>query len=506
MSDEAAESARKTLPAPRRLTTIMVAGIVGDSRFNQDDERDTRERVVQINRELIEPVINEHGGRVVRQQGDGLLCVFDSPVECVRAAIVVQQDMVVRNLELPRERWIWFRIGINLDDVIVEPDDIRGDGVNVAVRLEQLAEPGTIYISGGVYEQTRYKVVCGYQSVGDRKVKRIMDPVPVYRVLPDPAAVAKAATRRWLRIGALTAACSAVIVGVGGWYLWQRQAEQIVIFERPTQATLQPAIQTMPEAGARRPDESPPVTRPPVEAPSTATTQQAMVLPKPPSEPRITEPDTIGIVGGSFDMGSKDDPTEQPVHKVQVAPFLIGKSVVTVGQWRGCVQANACSYIPPGDDDAPLGNVSWNDTQQYLQWLSGVTHRQWRLPTEAEWEYAARGGTKTRFWWGDAMKPGLAICKGCGDAKPMKAGTVPANPYGLRINDGVSEWVEDCWVKDYRGAAANGAARATPDCRERVIRGASSSNDASYARPAGRDFYDASVRYPTHGFRIAASP
>jgi formylglycine-generating enzyme required for sulfatase activity len=231
-----------------------------------------------------------------------------------------------------------------------------------------------------------------------------------------------------------------------------------------------------------------------------------MVSPKPPSGAPITQPDTIGIVGGSFDMGSKDDPTEQPLHKVQVAPFLIGKGVVTVGQWRECVQANACSYVPLGDDDAPLGNVSWNDTQQYLKWLSGVTHRQWRLPTEAEWEYAARGGTKTRFWWGDAMKPGVAICKGCGDAKAMQAGTAPANPYGLRINDGVSEWVEDCWMKDYRGAPANGAARTAPDCHERVIRGASPSNDASYARSASRDSYDASVRYPTHGFRIAASP
>jgi formylglycine-generating enzyme required for sulfatase activity len=233
---------------------------------------------------------------------------------------------------------------------------------------------------------------------------------------------------------------------------------------------------------------------------------QAMVVPKPSADSRITEPGMIAIVGGSFEMGSNDDASEQPLHRVQINPFSISKDVVTVGQWRECVQANACSYAPPGDDDAPLGNVSWNDTQQYLKWLNGVTRRQWRLPTEAEWEYAARGGTKTRYWWGDAMKPGLAICRGCGEAKAMKVGTVPTNPYGLHINDGVSEWVEDCWVKDYRGAPANGAARVMPDCRERVIRGASSSNDASYTRPASRDFYDGSVRYPTHGFRVVTSP
>ncbi len=320
---------------------------------------------------------------------------------------------------------------------------------------------------------------------------------------------AKAATRRWLRIGAVTAACLAVIMGVGGWLLWQRQPEQGVIFARPTQATLRPATQTMSLEGSRDTDKlSPrsPVEAPAIPPPSTSPTVQALVMPKSPPEPRITEPDVIGIVGGSFEMGSQDDPTEQPRHKVQINPFLISKDVVTVGQWRDCVQANACSYIPSGDDDAPLGNVSWDDTQQYLQWLNGVTHRRWRLPTEAEWEYAARGGTRTRFWWGDAMKPGVAICKGCGDAKVRKVGSVPANPYGLHINDGVSEWVEDCWVKDYRGAPTNGAARVTPNCRERVIRGASSSNDASYTRPASRDFYDASVRYPTHGFRIATSP
>jgi formylglycine-generating enzyme required for sulfatase activity len=157
--------------------------------------------------------------------------------------------------------------------------------------------------------------------------------------------------------------------------------------------------------------------------------------------------------------------------------------------------------VPRGGDDEPLGNVSWNDTQQYLTWLNATTQRPWRLPTEAEWEYAARGGSTTRFWWGDAMKVGMAICKGCGPRLPQ----IAANPYGLLVNDGVAEWVQDCWVKDYRGAPTNGSARQVPDCQYRVLRGASASNDLSYARPASRDYYDASVRYPTHGFRVAMS-
>lgn len=155
--------------------------------------------------------------------------MFDSPVEAMRCAIVIQQSMVGCNLELPDAQWIRFRIGVNLGDVIVEADDIYGEGVNVAARLEQLAEPGNIYISGGVYEQIRYKLVCGYQSLGDRKVKNIVDPVPIYRVLPDPAALAKAARGGGMRLGRLGVGTIIVVgvgigfgIGDGGWYGWKR--------------------------------------------------------------------------------------------------------------------------------------------------------------------------------------------------------------------------------------------------------------------------------------------
>jgi formylglycine-generating enzyme required for sulfatase activity len=109
------------------------------------------------------------------------------------------------------------------------------------------------------------------------------------------------------------------------------------------------------------------------------------------------------------------------------------------------------------------------------------------------------------------MKPGLADCKGCGglhDAvEPAKVGTLPANPFGLHdIGGGVAEWVEDCWHKDYRGAPADGSAWLGTDCRARVLRGGSWRNDASYVRSASRDYYDASVRYPTHGIRVVRSP
>ena len=137
----------------RRLAAIMMADISGYSRLMGADERGTHLRVQRLFRELIDPTIAEHRGRLVKTRGDGFLSMFDSPVEAVRCAIVIQQSMVGQNLELPQDQRIRFRIGVNLGDVIVEPDDIYGEGVNVAARLEQLAEPGNIYISGGVDQQ-----------------------------------------------------------------------------------------------------------------------------------------------------------------------------------------------------------------------------------------------------------------------------------------------------------------------------------------------------------------
>ena len=178
--------------SPRRLAAILAADISGYSRLMSIDEEGTHARLKRHRRELIEPTIAEHHGRLVKNTGDGFLAIFDSPVEAVRCAIVIQQSMVGRNAALARDQWMLYRIGVNLGDVIVEADDIYGDGVNIAARLEGIANPGDLYISGGVYEQIKNKLVCGYQSLGDRRVKNITEPIRVYRVLPDPAAVIKA--------------------------------------------------------------------------------------------------------------------------------------------------------------------------------------------------------------------------------------------------------------------------------------------------------------------------
>src|SRR4051812_2049965 len=181
---------------PRRLAAIVAGDIAGYSRLMELDEEGTHGRVKRIERDLIEPSIAEHHGRLVKTTGDGFIAIFDSPVEAVRCSIVIQQNLVGRNAALPKHSWIEYRIGVNLGDVIVETDDVYGDGVNVASRLEGIADPGQVYISGGIYEQIKNKLVCGYESLGDRKVKNITDPVRVYRVLPDPSAFNETRRRR----------------------------------------------------------------------------------------------------------------------------------------------------------------------------------------------------------------------------------------------------------------------------------------------------------------------
>src|ERR1700716_3039567 len=181
------------------------------------DEKGTHIRVKRIERDRIEPSIVGHHGRLVKTTGDGFIAIFDSPVEAVRCSIVIQQDMVGRNTALPRHHWIEYRIGVNLGDVIIEADDVYGEGVNIASRLEGIADPGQVYISGGIYEQIKHKLVCGYESLGDRKVKNITDPVRVYRVLPDPAAFNRTRKRRE---NVLIFLLSLVLLAIAGGALW----------------------------------------------------------------------------------------------------------------------------------------------------------------------------------------------------------------------------------------------------------------------------------------------
>src|ERR1700687_3125573 len=168
------------MASTRRLAAILAAAVVGYSRLMMADEEGTHERFMAHRRELLDPKISEHRGRVVKYTGDGMLVEFPSIVEAVLCAVEVQCGMSYRNLDVVDDKRISFRIGINLGDVIAEPEDIYGDGVNIAARLEALAEPNGICISQTVYEQGREKLPYEFEDLGQRSVKNIARPLHVF--------------------------------------------------------------------------------------------------------------------------------------------------------------------------------------------------------------------------------------------------------------------------------------------------------------------------------------
>jgi TolB-like protein/class 3 adenylate cyclase len=172
----------------RRLAAVLAADVVGYSRLMERDERGTFERLKRHRNEVVEPLVAEHGGRIFKFTGDGALCEFRSIVDAVACALLIQAGVGARENEVPDEARIRFRIGINLGDIITEPDgDIYGDGVNVAARLEGIAEPGSVWISGTAYDHLQGKLECGFEDLGERAIKNLERPVRVYRVVPGGA-------------------------------------------------------------------------------------------------------------------------------------------------------------------------------------------------------------------------------------------------------------------------------------------------------------------------------
>ena len=182
----------------RRLSAILAADVVGYSRLMGTDEAGTLVALKQIRQALIDAKIAEHNGRIVKLTGDGILAEFPSVVGAVACAAEIQRGMRERNQDVPKDLRIEFRIGVNLGDVIVEGDDIFGDGVNVAARLESLAEPNGICISAIVHDQVQGKLVCDFDDIGERSLKNITRPVRVYRVRDASAVGNSSATRATL--------------------------------------------------------------------------------------------------------------------------------------------------------------------------------------------------------------------------------------------------------------------------------------------------------------------
>jgi len=230
-------------------------------------------------------------------------------------------------------------------------------------------------------------------------------------------------------------------------------------------------------------------------------------------------PEMVVVPAGAFMMGSPKTETgrfddEDPQHKVTFArPFAVGKFEVTFADWDACVSLGGCRQDSRGSDEGwgrgnrPIIYVNWEDAQQYVAWLAKMTGKPYRLLTEAEWEYAARAGTTTAYFWGDDVGTDNANCKGCFSKfegrQSAPVGSFAANAFGLHdMHGNVEEWVEDCYHDSYEGAPADGSAWTEADCSRRVVRSGSWDGQKGNARAAYREYYAAVNRSNRLGFRI----
>ncbi len=240
----------------RRLAAVMIADVAGYGRLSQADEEGTRARFQADLHEVFEPRIAAHHGRLVKTMGDGLLVEFHSVVDAVRCAVEVQRAKAEREGGAPDGHRLEFRIGINLGDVIVEGDDIHGDGVNIADRLQSLADPGGVAISGAAYDQVEKKLDVGFAFLGEQRVKNIDKPVRVYRVLIDPSATGKTIgdLRRplWSWPWPAAAAVTLILVLAGGaavwWRPWEPKVEPASIERMALPLPDKPSIAVLPFA------------------------------------------------------------------------------------------------------------------------------------------------------------------------------------------------------------------------------------------------------------------
>jgi formylglycine-generating enzyme required for sulfatase activity len=233
----------------------------------------------------------------------------------------------------------------------------------------------------------------------------------------------------------------------------------------------------------------------------------------------IAEPRMVSIPAGSFQMGCVSGKdcwnNEEPVHTVTLSAFEMGVTEVTFEQWDACVASGGCDHYPDdegwGRGNRPVINVSWVDSQQYIAWLNTATGKHYRLPTEAEWEYAAKAGSTTEYSWGDELGKNKANCYGCGsqwdNTQSAPVGSFQANGFGLfDMHGNVWEWVQDWYDADYYGKSSAQNPPGPSTGKSRVNRGGSWYDDAVGIRSACRSYYSPGFRYRFLGFRLLRTP
>jgi formylglycine-generating enzyme required for sulfatase activity/class 3 adenylate cyclase len=542
----------------RKLATILVADIVGYSRLTASDEDWTIHSLTEF-RAIVDEIIASHDGRIFSTGGDSVLAEFGSPVEAVRCAVDFQEAARSRNLLQPTERQLRYRIGVNLGDVMVRGTDLLGDGVNVAARLEGLAEPGGICVSGTVWDQINGKLSVGYVDLGEQSLKNFPRPVRAYLLrvngsveeiaVPAPTSVppdvATAAAKRSLPSPALAGALALTVIAAGGlaWELWPER--------RPDSRTQLPETSQSAQPRASMAPQSSRGFKPGQSFQDCPSCPEMIVLPA----------GQFLMGAGAGDHERMEVPgavaqTELPQHEVTIAkPFAIAKFDVTRAQFavfaqatqfqptKGCgvfriqegtserkvVSVASYTWQDPSFDQTdrdPVVCVNTSDIEAYLRWLRSETGRPYRLPSEAEWEYAARGNTTTLYYWGDdpgpiclyenvfdetAKKisnpgaPYIPCSDGYGQSAPV--GSFKNNSFGLYDMLGnVSVLLDDCWHDTYANAPTDGSSWLSGDCTKRVTRKGSFSHNRLWRfRASARFLQGYDYRFSRTGFRVAVS-
>jgi formylglycine-generating enzyme required for sulfatase activity/class 3 adenylate cyclase len=571
----------------RKLATILVADIVGYSSLTAHDE-DWTIRALGEFRKIVDGIVESHDGRIFSTGGDSVLAEFASPVEAVRAAVDFQEAARSRNLLQPRDRQLRYRIGINLGDVLVRGNDLLGDGVNVAARLEGLAEAGGICVSGTVWDHINDKLSIGYVDIGEQAVKNIPRPIRAYHLRVDgnveigaqPMQVVRPAGRKpgsthqppLAAILAGVAVVVAIAAGALAWQLWPKGAPPAPVATAthpPAMPAPSPAPTPKPPPAAAQPPAAAPAA--PAAAPPAATTAphpapaptQTAANSAPPQTFRDCAncPEMVVVPAGTFQMGAPPSENErfnvtvneanhdQPQHPVTFAkPFALGKFDVTREQFAAFAAATnfhprpGCQTVVNGvwspQPQAAWENPGFEQTARdpvvcmnqleigaYLAWLSNLTGKHYRLPSEAEWEYAARGGTTTAYYWGNDAKDacvyenvgdqtygekynvtGVIPCRdGFSDIAPV--GSFKPNPFGLYDMLGnIFVLTGDCWNDSYNGAPNDGSAWTAGDCTKIVTRKAAFGNShPGMFRAANREFEGDVIKRNRVGFRVALS-
>lgn len=338
--------------------------------------------------------------------------------------------------------------------------------------------------------------------------------------------------KRGLGVGAILMLLLLFIAStIGGLYLWRPQqvgdliaslvhaapaGEQTAAPVQTAEATT-PTPLSVPMSAAAAPGIAP-VVEAPSASPGTPTPAEPVADVRGPAPTPSTFRDCdacplmLNVSGGTFMMGAPDDELgrnawEGPQRKVAMAPFAIGINEVTFEEWDACVADGGCTKYTPKDagqgrGKQPVVNVSWKDAAAYATWLSKKTKRAYRLPTEAEWEYAGRAETTTPFWWG-ALND---VTKNATGKSALAVDALPANAWGLTgVTGNVREWVQDCYVNTFAKAPLDSRSVEIAKCAQRVVRGGSFADTIESLRIAARTRLDPAKRDTRTGFRIAAA-